>query len=233
MVDLPDPDPELLRGELANLRIINRRFGGIAPVQEAVAALASGVPADGPIEILDLATGSADVPLGAADRLAREGRRVRITAVDRSDLVLDEARWHAAGDREIAFVRGDILELGYPDACFDIVLCSLALHHFSAADAVRIVREMRRLARIGFVVCDLRRSAVALAAAWIYTRVTTRNVMTRTDALASIRAAFTPGELSSILREAGAEGAVVRKTPWFRMTAVAPTGDGARGEGGP
>lgn len=220
MVDLPGADPILLRDELRNLRKINRRFGGISPIRREVFKLAFDTDRRRPVEILDLATGSADIPVALVDDFARAGRPVRITAVDRNEMVLEEAFWHAAGAPEIAFVRGDILDLDYPDGAFDIVLCSLALHHFDPADAVVIIREMERLSRLGFVICDLRRSYPALWSAWLYTRLTTRNIMTRTDAIASIRASFTESELADLLSRAGVDEVRVRRAPGFRMVAT-------------
>ena len=58
MVDLPDADPELLRGELRNLRRINRYFGGHSAVRKALMPMLIHVPFDHTVELLDLATGS-------------------------------------------------------------------------------------------------------------------------------------------------------------------------------
>jgi ubiquinone/menaquinone biosynthesis C-methylase UbiE len=217
MVDRPDADPRLLREEMVNLRKINRRFGGIPALRREIAALASNAVRHRPLRILDLATGSADVPVALIDDFTRAGRPVRITAVDRNEVVLQEASRYAAGDSSITFVRGDILELGYPDVHFDIVLCSLALHHFALADAVWILREMERLSAVGFVLSDLRRSYPALCGAWLYTRLTTRNIMTRTDAIASVRAAFTEAEIRDLLARAGVADAAIRRVPGFRL----------------
>ncbi len=219
MVDLPHPDPVLLRGEMKNLRIINRRFGG-RNLARHIVELAQRAGAGRTLEILDLATGSGDLPVEIIQAMARLGRKAEVTAIDRNEVVLAEARAFASGVRGLTFVRGDILELEYPDGRFDLVICSLALHHFSRPDAVRIIREMHRLGRLGFVIGDLCRSYPALAGAWIYTRLTTRNIMTRTDAVASVLAAFTRGELEELMKEAGVDGATVRRAPGFRLTGV-------------
>ncbi len=55
-----------------------------------------------------------------------------------------------------------------------------------------LLRELRRVARLTPLVCDLRRSAVALAATWLWSR-TSRNRLTRHDAPLSVRRAYTPG----------------------------------------
>ncbi len=225
MVDLPNPDPAMLRDEMKNLRIINRRFGGMALARDVV-ELARRVGPGRTLEILDLATGSGDLPREIIQSTALPGRRMEVTAIDRNEVVLEEARAFTSGVNGLTFVRGDILDLGYPDGRFDIVICSLALHHFSRPDAVRIIREMRRLGRVGFVLGDLRRSYAALAGAWIYTRLTTTNVMTRTDAVASVLAAFTEEEMVALLREAGVNGATVCRAPGFRLVARSVKSEG-------
>jgi ubiquinone/menaquinone biosynthesis C-methylase UbiE len=220
MVDMPDADPELLRGELRNLRIINRYFGGLSTVRNAVMPMVLETHPRTTVVILDLATGSGDQPVAIARKLRKLGRRTLITAVDRNETVIAEARRHAAGFDEIRFEIGDIRSLPCPDGSFDIVLCSLALHHFAWPAGVHLLGEMNRLSRIGFVVNDLSRSYLALAGTWLYTRATTTNIMTKTDAIASIRAAYTKEELNRMAVEAGIRGMEVYLAPFFRLVGV-------------
>jgi len=220
MVDRPDADPLLLKGELRNLRIINRYLGGLRAVRKALLPMLVGAEPVARIELLDLATGSGDQPVAIARALRRQGIRASITAVDNNDAVLADAREHAAGFDEIRFERGDIRALPYPDRHFDVVLCSLAVHHFSWTEAVNLLREMDRLSRNGFILHDLSRSYLALACAWVYTRATTTNIMTKTDAIASIFAAFTAEELARMAEEAGVGPVEISRAPLFRLTLV-------------
>jgi ubiquinone/menaquinone biosynthesis C-methylase UbiE len=220
MVDLPDADPALLRGELRNLRRINRYFGGLAAVRRALTPMLVNVPSNHTVELLDLGTGSGDQAVAIARMFRQSGRCITITAIDNNDTVLAEARTYAAGFDEIRFEQGDIRSLAYPDRSFDIVLCSLAIHHFSWSAAVRIIQEMDRLCRIGFILSDLTRSYFALTCAWLYTRVTTTNIMTRTDAIASIFAAFTKEELARMAHDAQVSPLEISREPFFRLNAV-------------
>jgi ubiquinone/menaquinone biosynthesis C-methylase UbiE len=220
MVDMPDADPVLLRGELRNLRIINRYLGGLAAVRKALIPMVMSTKPGHTLEILDLATGSGDQPVSIARTFRELGRRALITAVDNNDIVLADARDYAAGINEVRFEQGDVRAPAYPDRSFDVVLCSLAIHHFSWAGAVRLLQEMDRLCRIGFIVNDLSRSYFALACAWTYTRLTTTNIMTRTDAIASILAAFTKEELDRMATEAGVGPLELFRAPFFRLIAV-------------
>ena len=114
-------------------------------------------------------------------------------------------------------MRADGGALPFGDGAFDVVICTLALHHFEPAGARALLRELRRVARIVPVVCDLRRSALAFAATWLWSR-TSRNRLTRHDAPLSVRRAYTPAEALALARDAGWRAPHVRREPFFRMT---------------
>ena len=147
-----------------------------------------------------------------------------VTAVDRSQVVLDAARAFAGHIAAIRFERQDIRALPHPSRSFDIAICSFALHHFSREDAVTILREMGRLSRVGFVVHDLSRGYPAAAAAWIYTHVMTTNIMTRRDGVMSVMNAFVKRELREMAADAGLADAVIWNAGRFRLMAVCRTG---------
>lgn len=220
LMDRPDADPDVLSGELRNLRRINARMGSLMLVRNAVLSLVSAMAPTRTIDILDLATGSADHPAALVAAFRRAGRRVSITAVDKNEIVLDAAQAFAGHIEGIRFEQRDIRALPYPSGSFDVVLCSFALHHFSREDAVTILREMRRLSRVGFVVHDLSRSYPAALATWIYTHLTTRNVMTRRDGVMSVMNAFVKSELREMAAEAGVSNAAIWNAGWFRLMAV-------------
>jgi ubiquinone/menaquinone biosynthesis C-methylase UbiE len=220
MIDAPDADPELLRGELRNLRRVNARIGSLTLVRDAVLSLAAGLPPGRPIEVIDLATGSADHPVALVEAFRTVGREIAVTAVDRHPLMLEEARAVAGHLPQIRLEQGNILALPHPDRRFDIAICSFAMHHFSRADGVTILREMDRLSRVGFVVHDLSRSYPAAAAAWIYTHLMTTNIMTRRDGYRSVMNALTAAEVRDMAAEAGVAGITVWNAARFRLMAV-------------
>ena len=156
--------------------------------------------------MLDLATGCADIPLAIARWADRRGLPLTIIASDADPSILALAAQQIAGHPDITLARYDARAVPLPDKSFDIVLCSLSLHHFSPDDAVQVLREMNRLARIGFILNDLRRGRLGYAAAWLAARLTTRNRLTRNDAPLSVRRAYTPAELAELLRRAGIDG---------------------------
>jgi len=210
LMDEPVEDADELAGNLRDVAFANAHLGGTAPVVRALRRL-------GARTVLDVGSGAGDVPLAIVHDGERRGAAVRVTCLDVSDQMLAIARRTTGAHPALEFVRGDGASLPFADGAFDAVTCTLALHHFEPGAARALLREMRRVARIAPVVCDLRRSAFAFAGAWLWSR-TSRNRLTRHDAPLSVRRAYTPGEALALAREAGWRAPRVRREPFYRMT---------------
>lgn len=202
-LDGPLDDQRALIGNLRDLARVNRRLGGIALTAAAIDSLAPGRAG---ISVLDVGTGGADIPLALIERGRASGRLVTVTGVDNRPEVLAAAavadpRITATG--ELALHVGDGGALPYSDGAFDIVHCSLLVHHLEP-DAVRaVLTEMGRVARRGVVVNDLVRGRRSLVGAWLMSHLLTRNRFTRHDAPMSVRRAYTVAELTALLATAG------------------------------
>ena len=222
ILDTEGHDPAELAANFRDIQRVNGLLGGTSTILRHLPRLLAAIPHDRPVTILDLATGSADIPLAISRWATRRGREISIVASDESETILALAREQTRDRPDITVCRYDARAVPLPDGQFDIVLCSLSLHHFAPDDAVQVLREMNRLAGTGFILNDLRRSRPGHAAAWIASRLTTRNRLTRHDAPLSVLRAYTPSELEALLARAGITGAVISTHPWFRMAAVSP-----------
>jgi ubiquinone/menaquinone biosynthesis C-methylase UbiE len=220
LLDRSGHDPSELAANLRDIHTVNRLAGGIATVLRHLPGLLCHVPCGRPVEILDLATGCGDIPLSLVSWADRRRRPLQLTVTDRSPQILAEARRTLAGVPGVTFTICDARAVPMPERSFDVVLCSLSLHHFAPGDAVQVLREMDRLSRTGFIVNDIRRSLAGFVAAWGASRVATRNRLTRHDMPLSVLRAYTPDELRALLRQAGVPDATVTTHPLFRMAAV-------------
>jgi SAM-dependent methyltransferase len=197
---------------LADLARLNRLPGGTGASVAAIAALANG-SASSSLRVLDVGTGAADIPIA----FARRGWRS--VAVDVNPRVLDVARRAAAG-HDVEVVDADGRSLPFADSSFDMAHCSLLIHHLPESEAVRLLRELRRVARHGVVINDLRRGPFAFAAAALPTLALSRSHVTRHDGIASARRAYTLDELDALLAGAGLRR-VWRSSRWLPRVATA------------
>jgi ubiquinone/menaquinone biosynthesis C-methylase UbiE len=221
LMDEPGQDPRELARGLADLRRVNRWLGGTRIALARLAALAGRHPRPA-YTLLDVATGSADIPLAAVRWARRRGTGLRVVATDLHAGTLREARNRVRLEPAISVVPADARALPFRDRAFDLVLCSTALHHFDdRAELLRVLGEMARVARIGVVVSDLRRSRAAFAGARLLAATLwRRHPVTRHDGPLSVRRALTPDELRELAGAAGLESARVRAHAPFRLALV-------------
>jgi ubiquinone/menaquinone biosynthesis C-methylase UbiE len=197
-------DAAALRGNLRDLRRVNRYLGGSRLSRGAVDLLLAGE--QGPHSLLDVGTGAADIPMALLRAAAARGRDLRIVALDSRPEVLEAAR---SIDLRLGLVRNlqlgtaDARALPYPDRSFDIVHASLVVHHLDPHDAIKFLQEARRVARRGVVINDLVRGRLHWAGAWLLTRLASRNALTRHDGPLSVRRAYTRTEAKALLESAG------------------------------
>lgn len=198
-MDRPQPvSPELI-ADLRNLRTLNRYFGSYRLVRFF---LVRWLRPNDQLRILDLATGSGDIPRLVADHAREVGAKVTVDAVDFQRSTISIAAEQSKKYPEIHFQCADVRAFG-DEKDYDIVLCSLALHHFSTEDAIRLLRHARKLSRSRVMVADLRRSWLAKIGIVCLTRLIFREPMTRDDARVSIERAFSFRELHQLAIAAG------------------------------
>ena len=202
LIDRPDCDPDSIRDELEALEKTNRRFGGheLALYYARCLVRDTGLKS---LSVLDLGTGLADIPRALVFWARKQGLPINVTAVDLNDKVLGLARQACLDWPEIRLEQHDVLSMPYPANSFDLVMSSMALHHFETADAVRLLQRMQELARAGYVVNDLRRSWLTIWCTQLLARTVIRKAIIKHDAEYSSRAAFTIKELQTMAQEAG------------------------------
>ncbi len=203
MMDRPQPVTPELERDLENLHGLNRHFGSHSLVRHFLQRwLKSGAT----YRVLDLCTGYGDIPRMMLDWARDHGVCLTVDAVDFHPATLEIARRRSAAYPQIRFFQADARDFAAPaDGSYDLVHCSLALHHFGEEDAVRILARCRALLREhGHVlVADLERSGLTTAAVWLVTALVYRDAMTRYDGRLSARRAFSFGELRSLAERAG------------------------------
>lgn len=209
-MDRPGLDESLHRPALSGLRTINRLSRGAAVFWPEIRRLAASVQRR-PLTILDLGCGGGDVVVALALRAAARGLSLRIDGCDLSGSAVRFAREHAASRNasNVDFFVQDALRAS-PGEQYDVVMCSLFLHHFDDTDAVILLRRMRKSARRLVLVQDLRRTRLGYGLAWLGCRLLSRSPVVRNDGPLSVHAAFTPAEAQALAQRAGLAGVRVQ-----------------------
>lgn len=219
LLDAPVADQRLLARNLRDIRRINLMLGWTSLALKQVAQTVTSQHLQ-TFSLLDVATGSADIPKAIAHWARRQQLQAQIIATDISEQVLDAARVNCADVPEIRLEQQNALALAYANQSFDLVLCSMALHHFSPTDAPALLRELARVARYAVIVSDLQRSFPAYLGAWLLTHTLMPNRLTRHDAPASVRRAYTASEVRALADQAGLHPATIRTVFPFRQILV-------------
>jgi ubiquinone/menaquinone biosynthesis C-methylase UbiE len=211
LLDTDQGTPEEVAASLADLRWLNRYFGGLSTTDKLLSHVADATGTK-QISFLDVAGASGDVASAARDQLAARG-------VDLKTTILDRSASHLENGNRILAVVGDALDIPFRDGSFDIVGSSLFLHHLEPSQIVRFINEALRVCRYAVIVNDLRRDPLHLATAYAGAAIY-RSRITRNDAPASVRRAYTPEEMRSILQKTNAGNIEFTRHYFFRMGIV-------------
>ena len=212
------PMPEF-KEALKDIRWVNRHLGGTETLLEQVSCLLEKNPKKA-FSVLDLGTGSADIPVALAVWGREQKIELKITALDLHPSAVEDARQVTENYPEIMVVQGDALQTGYPDGSFDVVTSSMFMHHLNDDDAIRLLREMDRLARVGFVVNDLQRHVLAWLGISTLGFLTGKGRVFKNDAPLSVLRGFTVDEIHRLTEEAGFRQARIFTRPPYRVVLV-------------
>jgi len=209
LLDEATLDDAALKRNLADIRHINAMLGWTSYTVRSIAAYVRSQRLTS-FSLLDVASGSADMPLAVARWAARAGVQARVVASDISPQIVSvaQAQIDSAGVAGVSVERLDALALPYAAASFDITLCTLALHHFEPTAAGALLRSMGRVGKRVFVF-DAVRARLAYLGVIALTRATCMNYMTQHDAPVSVRRAYSALELRGMAAQAGLRDARV------------------------
>jgi 2-polyprenyl-3-methyl-5-hydroxy-6-metoxy-1,4-benzoquinol methylase len=203
LMDQPGLDPGMHRQALVGLRRVNRISGTVGRLWRPIRQLAAERPRR-PIRVLDVASGGGDVAAGIARQARQANLAVVVDGCDVSPVAIEHAGEQAqsAGLDNVRFFALDVLQDRLPET-YDVVTCSLFLHHLETPEATQVLQRMAAATRHLVLVDDLRRTSLGYALAWLGCRMLTRSSIVHTDGPRSVAAAFTTDEAAALARQAG------------------------------
>lgn len=237
LLDDPAADPAAVRRSLTDIARSNRLFGGTAAVlwgldrvmgaRDAARGTrpATRDPRPG-LSLLDIGTGAGDIPAAARDWGMARGLALRTVGLERLRPAAQLARSAA-----LPVLLGCAGTLPIRTAGVDLVVISQLLHHLESAAAVRLLQEASRIARVGVVVADLRRSRTAAALFSVASRALGFDAHTRQDGITSVGRGYHRQDLARLCATAGAPAEVTERPGWRVVAwwAVPPALSGSEG----
>ena len=210
LLDTDSGTPAEVADALSDLHNINRWFGGVGTTKRMLRTVASRAGVSS-LSLLEVAAGSASVPEACRRGLGRSGLKIDITLLDRAPSHMQN------GTRAVA---GDALALPFRDSSFDVVSSTLFAHHLSPNELMAFFREARRVCRHAVLINDLIRHPLHLALVYAGLPLF-RSRITHHDAPASVRQAYIPDEIRSLLSQSGVGQVQVSRRYLFRMGVIA------------
>ncbi|MDX2193378.1 MAG: methyltransferase domain-containing protein [Gemmatimonadales bacterium] len=215
LLDDPAADPALVRQSLGHIARSNAWFGGRAAVRFGLARLLAGQPRRRPLTLLDVGSGAGDLARDAVRWGARRGLELRPLALERHP-----AAARLSLEAGLPTVLGCAGALPVRERSVDIVVAAMLAHHLSTDAACALFQALTRVARLGVIVSDLRRSRVAAALFPVGARLLGFDAHTTHDGVTSIRRGYSAEELRGLLARAGIMAADVAERPGWRLVAT-------------
>ncbi len=211
-MDQPGIDVAAHDQALQGLRRINAISGAVGCLYTPVQALAAALGPSRLLRILDVACGGGDNTVALAERCRSNGLAVQVDGCDRSEQAVAIASHHASGSPlGSSFFQADVLVDPLPDG-YDVMVCSLFLHHLEDADAVELLRRLGQSCRHLVLVNDLIRSPLGYGLAWAGCRLLSRSPIVHFDGPVSVQGAFRLDEAMDLAAWAGLGGARVQRS---------------------
>ena len=214
IMDDPSLDRELHLAALRGLERLNAISNSknilAAPIIKLLQRLSVDRSFKGPLRVLDIACGAGDMPIELSNFFKDKSLPVEIHGLDISDLAVSYAtKKNTEARANCQFSQLNVIEEELP-AGFDVVTTSLFTHHLDPPEIEILMQKMARAAGHLMLINDLERSALSLFSVTMATHLLTSSPVVQHDGPASVRAAFTRGEMLCMAIKAGLQGAVIK-----------------------
>ena len=190
----------LFRDTLDKLEIINRFLGGNSVTINGLKKLLKNHPKNKTITIVDLGCGNGDILRDVAKFGRKNNYSFNLIGIDANLAAIEYAKELSKEYSELSFKTIDILSEDFKKQSYDVVLCTLFLHHFKNEELISFLKTTTNKATIGVVVNDLHRHKLAY---YLFKLIGffIKNKMVRQDGLTSVLRAFKRKDLENIAKE--------------------------------
>ena len=216
-MDSPSTPKHLMVNALRFLEFTNKYFGGEQTIMKYLNRWSKSWEKNKPIKILDIGTGSADIPRSIVGWARKNGFHVHITGIDLIRDIVEIALEKSKTFPEISIKQENFFSLAAQGERFDYVISSLLLHHLGSDQLLPGLKLMNQLATRGIILSDLNRSRMGYLMVGLLSHIL-GNAIVRHDGPISIRRALKISELMKMSEHAGLAYTTTRPERWFRLS---------------
>lgn len=186
---------EILRDALVKIALINKLLGGNKLTLQGVRFLLSKSNKKQQITIVDVGCGNGDMLRNLANFGIKNNFDLKLIGIDANKFTINVAQELSIHYPNISYRCEDIFDETFVKFKYDIILCTLTLHHFKDNEIIKILSVFNANAAVGIVVNDLQRSVISYRLFQVVCFVFRLNTMSREDGLTSILRGFKKQEL--------------------------------------
>lgn len=192
---------EILQDALDKIAKINQLLGGNQLTLEGVKRLLEKYPQQKKITIVDVGCGNGDMLRILADYADENNLVFELIGIDANRFTVNYAQKLSTHYPNIFYRCEDIFDTSFEKLSYDILLCTLTLHHFKDDAINSLLKVFKANAKMGIVINDLQRSSLSYRLFQLLCLVFRLNKMSREDGLVSILRGFKKEELEDFSRK--------------------------------
>lgn len=192
---------EVLRDALDKIASINQLLGGNLLTLHSVQKLVHSIPMQQEITIVDVGCGNGDMLRVLADYGLKNNYNFKLIGIDANNFTINHAQKLSEKYKNISFQCEDVFGKPFEEIKYDIILCTLTLHHFKNKEIIQLMSVFYANSKVGIVINDLHRSALAYRLFQVLCFVFKLNSMSREDGLTSILRGFKKQDLVEISKK--------------------------------
>jgi 2-polyprenyl-3-methyl-5-hydroxy-6-metoxy-1,4-benzoquinol methylase len=186
---------EILKDALDKIAKINQLLGGNKISLLGLYDLIVSIPKSQQITIVDVGCGNGDMLRSLANFGITNNFNFQLIGIDANAFTVNYATKLSVDYPNVRFRCEDVFSQDFENLKYDVVLCTLTLHHFKDSEIIKLMSVFNANSRIGIVINDLHRSAVAYRLFQVLCFIFRLNAMSREDGLVSILRGFKKEEL--------------------------------------
>lgn len=191
---------EELREALDQIARINQLLGGNKVTLEGIKKVIPSNKTE-TITIADIGCGNGDMLRMLSDFAQKNKLDFKLIGIDANEFTINYAKKLSVNYPNIDYQCVDIFSEDFKTLKFDIIVCTLTLHHFTNEQILNIITTFRDNAKTGIIINDLHRSKLAYRLFELICFIFKLNRMSRQDGLISILRGFKKNELEEFSKK--------------------------------